>query len=186
MAIRRQAEKCKPSFPLEQNALVASVGPNPDSFCFVVSTCVAFVSTSLVVVGEMASEKNMQGLVIIGGSMVIINTLMTRFHLRRVRNLYDSRTILPLVDRSAKVEGEQDHLMEKLFEGKRRIHESGKRSKRRTKHDIGRLIQESHSGNASPSRRKAAKKTKVRRKKEASARTGGFAGLGMGTRFIRI
>lgn len=184
MAIRRQTEKGKPSFPLEKNALAASDGPDPDSLCFVVSTCVAFISTSLVVLGEMASEKNMQGLVIIGGSMMIINTLMTRYHLRRVRNLCDSRTILPLVDRSAKVE--HDDLMEKLFEGNRRNRESGKRSKRRTKHDIGRFIQESHSGNASPSRRKSAKKTKVRRKKEASARTGGFAGLGMGTRFIRI
>lgn len=184
--VRSRPERSKTAPALKPEEPTKHEGPDPDSIRFVLSTCIAFFSTSLVMVGEMASENNMQGLVIIGGSMFIVNVLMTRYHLRRVRELQASKTLLPLVDRSLKTPGNHDDVLERLVEGKSRKRESGKRSKRKTRHDIGRIIQESHSGYASPTRRKAAKKAKIRRKREASARTGGFAGLGMGTRFIRI
>jgi hypothetical protein len=160
-----------------------------DTLVFVASTCVVFFSTTLVIIGELLRERNGRGVVVVGGSMLVVNMLMTRYHYRRVCSVLDGRDVLPLtqVNGTASDRAVDPDSADETARARESLRDS-RRARRKQRGPDGELLTPaSKLLYASPSRRKAAKRAKLKRKKEreGAARSGGLAGLGIGTRLVR-
>jgi hypothetical protein len=160
-----------------------------DTFEFLASTCVAFAATTLVIVGQLLTEGNGRGVALIGGAMAVVNVAMTRHHYCRVKLMLGTREKLPTTasfsheNMTREVESDASRIDE--ADDPLSAHLGHKARHHRHRRPIDMLLSSSRI-QVSPSRRKAARKAKKKRKKESVGRQGGLAGLGMGTRFIRL
>lgn len=164
-----------------------------NSFAFLVSTCVALVATTLIIVGQLLNENNIRGALAIGVSLLTTNILMTRHHYGRVKDAMSTRQNLPITQVESHVK-----VTERLHEDNFDSQAVGSTPAVRTHHkfrshprdqdevaraDVHQSLQEVQ---ASSSRRKAVRKLRRKRRKEGTVRQGGLAGLGMSSRIVCI
>jgi hypothetical protein len=54
------------------------------SLSHVISTCSAFTAATFVVIAELLSEENLWGVVVLGGTLILTNYILTMLHIRSV------------------------------------------------------------------------------------------------------
>jgi hypothetical protein len=86
-----------------------------DTLRNVICNCIVFVSTSLLIVGQLISENNLRGVVLIGGFLFVVNVVTTSYHYRRVVALQSalktSEARRKLVVRRAQVEAARSAML---------------------------------------------------------------------------
>lgn len=170
-----------------------------DNFDILVCTCVAFVATTLIVVGQMMNEGDLRAVVVIGGCMLSTNVLMTRHHYHRLCRDALASENLPLTHAEpAKSPGQLqfDAVADKsnptqFIDSTRPHRRNHHHHRQHPRRDTD--VQDSNATGLrdarfqkSPSHRKLVRKVRRKRKKESAIRQGGLAGLGNAHRTVCI